>query len=139
MDQEKVLANGAKRESHRKALTAAEVLQRYVDEDLPAFCGVPLTDVNQAGTFGEHPLEVAAVRGEVDEVVALLEGGADVNAAGEHGNTALLEAVGQGHLPVAKILLKFGARRDIRNDFGQTALDIARLGKRTEFVSLLEA
>ncbi len=48
-------------ELHR--LTAAEVLQRFKDEDLPAFVEMALTDVNQVGNFGERPLDVAAVRG----------------------------------------------------------------------------
>lgn len=48
-----------------------------------------MTDVNQVGPFGERPLDVAAVRGNLKEIYALLDGGADVNAPGEHGYTAL--------------------------------------------------
>jgi len=43
----------ARREKSRGCLSAAEVLSRYKDEDLPAFAGIELTDVNQIGLFGE--------------------------------------------------------------------------------------
>jgi uncharacterized protein len=118
-------------------LTAAQVLQRY--EDLPAFCGIKLTGVNQPGRFGERPLDVAAVRGNLDEIRTLLDTGADINARAEHGNTALHEATGQGHIEVVKLLLEFGARTDFRNEFGQTALDIASLRDRKDITALLRA
>jgi len=104
------------------SVTAAEVLQRYMDEDLPAFCDMHLTDANQVGLFGERPLDVAAGRGNLEEICALIEGGADVNAPGEHGNTALQEAVFQDHLPAVKLLHESGARVDIRNKFGERRL-----------------
>ena len=107
-------------------LTAREVLKRYEDEQLPAFAGMTLNDPNQRGVFGEHPLEVASVRGSLEEMLALIEGGADVNASGELGNTALHEAASQGQKEAVKLLLERGARRDVKNDFGQTALDVAK-------------
>ena len=126
-----------RREKHRGRLFAAEVLRRYKDDDLPAFGGMELTDVNQVGLSGERPLDVAAVRGDLEEIYALLDGGADINAPGELGNTALHEAVSQGHIDVVHILLEFGARTDIRNEFGDTAADIASLRKRDEILALL--
>src|SRR5262245_46696664 len=107
------------------ALTAADVLKRYVAEELPAFAAVRLEHVNVRGIFGEYPLDVAACRGIVEEVVALLDGGAAINARGERGNTALHEATGQGHLPVVKLLLERGASPELRNEDGRTPADIA--------------
>ncbi len=69
--------------SNSRRLTAAEVLHRYKDEDLPAFCGISLQDVNQVGNFGERPLHVASVRGNIGEIAALIDAGAEVNAPGE--------------------------------------------------------
>ncbi|HST78306.1 MAG TPA: ankyrin repeat domain-containing protein [Verrucomicrobiae bacterium] len=119
-------------------MTAAEVLKPYKDEDLPAFCDVDLTDVNQVGLFGERPLDIAAVRGSIEELTALLDAGAEVNAPGECGNTPLHEAVSQGHFAVAKLLLKFGATTEMRNQFGQTPLDIARMHNRGDLAALLD-
>jgi uncharacterized protein len=102
-------------------VTAAEVLKRYKDEELPAFSGIDLTDVNQVGLFGERPLDVASV-----------------NATGELGNTALHEAVGQGRVSAVKLLLQFGARRGVRNDAGQTPLDVAHSAAHGELLSLLQ-
>jgi ankyrin repeat protein len=123
--------------SHRH-LTAAEVLQRYKDEDLPAFVEITLEDVNQVGNFGERPLHVASVRGNMDEVAALIHAGADVNAPGDLSNTPLHEAIGQGHVGVIKFLLDHGATPSAKNEFGQTPLDIARLNERYDIVKLLQ-
>lgn len=108
-----------------KPLTAAEVLRRYKDDDLPAFVEVDLKDVNQVGNFGDRPIHIAAVRGNTDEIQALISAGADVNALGDLGNTALHEAVSQGHADAIRLLLANGASRDARNEFGQTPFDIA--------------
>lgn len=118
-------------------LTASEVLQRYKDECLPAFGGITLIDVNQVGTFGERPLDVAALRGNIEEVQALLQGGANVNAQNEMGNTALHEAVLAGNQDIISLLLQFGARIDLQNEFGDTAPDIAQKSNREDLVALL--
>jgi len=62
------------------------------------FLELPLDDVNQRGNFGDYPIHVTAMRGDVDELRALIEAGADVNAAGELGHTPLHQAVAQGHI-----------------------------------------
>ena len=51
-------------ENSSNRLSAAEVLRRYNKEELPAFCEIALTDVNQAGNFGERPLHVALRAGK---------------------------------------------------------------------------
>ena len=120
-------------------LTAAEVLSRYKDEDLPAFSQILLQDVNQVGNFGERPLHVASVRGNIDEITALIEGGADVNAPGELSNTPLHEAVGQGHLEAIKALLAHGALVDKKNELGQSPIDTAILADRKNVLMLLRS
>jgi uncharacterized protein len=119
----------------KKDINAAEVLRRY--QDLPAFSGIELTDVNQVGLFGERPLDIAAVRGDLREISALLEGGADLNSAGEHGNTALHEAVSQGHLAAVKLFVDAGADISIKNEFGQTPFDIAHSRNQHDLLSVL--
>jgi uncharacterized protein len=121
-----------------KNLTAADVLRRYKDEELPAFVGIPLENVNQVGNFGDRPLHVASVRGNMEEIVALVAAGADVNAPGDLSNTPLHEAVSQEHLHAIKFLLDNGASQNIKNEFGQTPLDIARQKGRSDIAELLE-
>jgi ankyrin repeat protein len=119
-------------------LQAADVLRRYKEEELPAFVEIPLEDVNQVGNFGDRPLHVASIRGNMDEIAALVAGGADVNAPGDLGNTPLHEAVSQEHIPAIEFLLNNGAFPSIKNEFGQTPLDIAREKGRRNIIELLE-
>jgi uncharacterized protein len=120
-------------------LTAADVLKRYKDEDLPEFCELALDHVNQPGNFGNLPIHVASIRGNVEELEALIAGGADVNATGELGNTPLHEAVGQGNTPAVEMLLNAGARPDSQNGDGKTPRQIAVLLGRSDIVTLLES
>jgi uncharacterized protein len=137
MEQKPLIGDGHDRRlKYRGRLSAKEVLQRY--KDLPAFVEIDLIDVNQVGRFEERPLDVAAVRGNLEELYALLDAGADVNGIGELGNTALHEAVGQEQFDVVKVLLEFGARTDIHNEFGDTPLDIAVRHGRQDIIDLLK-
>jgi ankyrin repeat protein len=121
-----------------RGLSAADVLRRYKDEELPAFCEISLDDVNQVGNFGERPLHVASARGNMEEIAPLIDAGADVNAPGELGNTPLHEAVTQGHIEAIEYLLSHGASPDKMNEFGETPVDIARLANRNDLVGLLQ-
>jgi len=120
----------------KKALTAADVLRSYA-EDTGRF-RVPLKDVNQPDVFGDYPIHIAAIREALDEMIALIAGGADVNALGEDGYTALHWAAGEGNVEAVKLLLEHGARTDIRDDlFGRTPVEHAKLHGHEAVVSLL--
>ncbi|MCE0825325.1 ankyrin repeat domain-containing protein [Buttiauxella ferragutiae] len=121
-----------------KKLTAHDVLSRYMEEDLPEFCGMELKSVNQSGNFGDAPLHVACTRGNKYEVQALIDAGADINAPGELGNTPLHAATGQNHISVVKILLKSGASKSKVNNLNQTPLDKAKMNENKILVALLE-
>lgn len=116
-----------------------DVLNRYQTDDLPEFDGILLVDLNQVGHFGNRPLHVACARSALEEVVALVSGGAEINSKGEHGNTPLHEAVGQNATDVVNYLLQVGADVTIRNDFQQTPLDIASLMKRESLISMIHS
>jgi|SRR5215831_15340544 len=107
-------------------LSAQDVLMRYKDEELPEFCELDLNNVNQEGNFGNRPIHVAAVRGNLDEIEALANGGADVNAKGERGNSALHEAAYQGHHSAVELLLRLGANPQVENEDQDTPADVAR-------------
>jgi ankyrin repeat protein len=120
-------------------MRAKDVLKRYVDEILPEFVRIELTDVNQQGNFGNFPLKVAATRGDIEEIDALVVGGAIVNAKGEGGYTALHHAAAQGRrLAAVKRLLEAGASPHLVNDEGRTPRDVAKLLENIAIVSVFD-
>jgi ankyrin repeat protein len=119
-------------------LTAAEVLRRYKDEELPEFVELKLEDVNQRGNFGDRPIHVASIQGNVADVIALIEGGADVDLLGQLNFSALEYAATFGHLDIIGALLEHGASKSNRNDFGKSALDIAKANGFDEIAGLLD-
>ena len=119
-------------------LSAQDVLRRYVEEDLPDFFEIKLTQVNQRGISGDTPLCVASIRGNIDELEALMAGGADKNLAGEMGCTPLHYAASQGHLAIVRRLLEVGADFGIRNEFGDSVRDAAVRAGHSEVVAELD-
>jgi ankyrin repeat protein len=117
--------------------SAADVLRKYNNESLPDFCE-PLTDVNQAGTFGNRPIHLASYRGNLADVIALVEGGADVNVVGDVGSTPLHEATEQGHIDIVRFLLQQGALSNVQNELGRTLIDVAKDYGRNEIAALLQ-
>jgi ankyrin repeat protein len=118
--------------------TAEQVLQKYTDDRLPEFLARPVQDVNHVGITGDRPIHVACIRGSLDDLIALIEGGADVNAAGDLGCAPLHLAASRGLSALVKVLLVHGADVSAKNEFGQTPIDLARLRERDETAKVLE-
>ena len=117
------------------------VLQKFFAEiqDLPEFLGIPVVGVHTRGCWKSTPLHIAAVRGDVAVIAALIEAGADIDAHGEHGYSPLHEVVEQGHLEAVKLLLDRGASLTITNDDGQTAIQSAEILEEYEIERVLKA
>ena len=67
-------------------------------------------------------LREAARKGDLKEVIRLLNDGADINAQDQYGDTALMVASWKGHVEVVKALLDKGAEVNARDKFEYTAL-----------------
>ncbi|XP_075779999.1 ankyrin repeat domain-containing protein 6 isoform X5 [Pelodiscus sinensis] len=81
-------------------------------------------------------LLIAAYKGQVDNVVQLINKGAKV-AVTKHGRTPLHLAAYKGHLHVVQILLKAGCDLDIQDDGDQTALHRATVVGNTDVIATL--
>ncbi|XP_065256721.1 ankyrin repeat domain-containing protein 6 isoform X3 [Emys orbicularis] len=81
-------------------------------------------------------LLIAAYKGQVDNVVQLINKGAKV-AVTKHGRTPLHLAAYRGHLRVVQILLKAGCDLDIQDDGDQTALHRATVVGNTDVIATL--
>jgi ankyrin repeat protein len=103
------------------------------------YFGVELVDVNQRGHFGNTPLKVAVVRGDIGAVRTLLDAGADVGAALEDGFSPLHHAAAQGHAKVVVLLLERGADPKAVNDDGLTPVELAHLLGQQAAVNVLES
>ncbi|NWV53294.1 ANKR6 protein, partial [Daphoenositta chrysoptera] len=81
-------------------------------------------------------LLVAAYKGQVENVVQLINRGAKV-AVTKHGRTPLHLAAHKGHLQVVQVLLKAGCDLDIQDDGDQTALHRAAVVGNTDIIATL--
>ena len=89
-------------------------------EDIPEFECRHIDSVHARSRLGNTPLHIAAIWGDREAVITLLEAGADVNAVGEDGYTPLHEAIEQGHMGIATLLISQGALVDMKNNDGLT-------------------
>ncbi|XP_054052940.1 ankyrin repeat domain-containing protein 6 isoform X3 [Rissa tridactyla] len=81
-------------------------------------------------------LLIAAYKGQVENVVQLINKGAKV-AVTKHGRTPLHLAAHKGHLHVVQVLLKAGCDLDIQDDGDQTALHRAAVVGNTNVIATL--
>ncbi|XP_040284693.1 ankyrin repeat domain-containing protein 6 isoform X1 [Bufo bufo] len=81
-------------------------------------------------------LLVAAYKGQVDNVVQLINKGAKV-AVTKHGRTPLHLAANKGHLNVVQILLKAGCDLNVQDDGQQTALHRAAVVGHSDILAIL--
>ena len=96
-------------------------LKAYIDREHDAVLAVRDKDNHSA-------LNIAAYKGNIDGVRALIAAGADVNNADVNFHRPLHHAVlsSSPRADVVKALLAAGARRTEKDRFGKTALDYAR-------------
>jgi len=86
------------------------------------------------------PLMLAAARGEIDTLQALIAAGAQLDERGAAGRTALMAAAQAGQSGAVGILLDAGASADLEDRTGHTALLFAaRKGDEPSVQRLLEA
>lgn len=127
---------------------------------LDSLLASPQTDVNGANAQGETPLMIAAIRGSLPAVQALVKRGAavnrdgwtplhyacsgpdngvaafliaqgaNVNARSENGTTPLMMAARYGNSDVLPVLIKAGAEPRAANEQELTAADFAARGGR---------
>jgi len=70
---------------------------------------------NVKNDFGATPLHLAADKGYIENVEALVRGGADINAKDFEGSTPLHVAVSNDNVPLLLYLMRFGADASIRD------------------------
>jgi ankyrin repeat protein len=85
----------------------------------------------------ESPIFVAARENLLEILNELIDNGADVDAKRDDGMTPLMIAAWNGHVSIVEALLKAGADKYIEWKY-TTALDMAKRGKQSEVVRILE-
>jgi ankyrin repeat protein len=115
------------------------VLQRYKDEEIFEFLECALSSVNERGVDGNTPLHIACERENLDEVLALINGGADVNAIGDMWTQPLHIAAASGKLQIVKALMRAGANPMCWDHFRRTPLSLATANGHNEIIAILES
>jgi len=151
----------------RNALAIA--IKEDSDKAVKSLLAAPTLALNARSKSGETPLMLAAIKGRLDWVQAmvkrgaainqegwtplhyacsgpdngvaawLISQGAEINARSPNGSTPLMLAAGYGALDLTPVLLKAGADVSLRNQQGMTAADFARKADRERVLKQLEA
>ncbi|HKY03303.1 MAG TPA: ankyrin repeat domain-containing protein, partial [Blastocatellia bacterium] len=100
---------------------------------------VQIKDTNITGKWGYPIVTIAALYGQKDVVLALLDKGADVNAKTALGSTPLMSAAFDGGVDVAQLLIDRGADISVEDSRGDTALIAAALHGHKRIVQALVA
>lgn len=79
----------------------------------------------------------AVVRGDADDVAAMVLAGVDVDARDRHGQTALMLAAQRGHHGVLAVLVAAGASLNVTAKYGLSALMLAVVNLHGESAALL--
>jgi ankyrin repeat protein len=83
---------------------------------------------------GWTALHYAAANGHDDIVTLLIENYAYIDAESPNGTTPIMMAARGGHIMTVKLLLDEGADATLKNGAGMTAIDFARSGNHTDIV-----
>ena len=88
---------------------------------------------------GWTPLHYAATGGHVPVIEALLEAHAYIDAASPNGSTPLMMAAMYGNVASVQMLIDAGADLHLRNDQGLDALSFAQRGNRRDSEALIRS
>lgn len=86
---------------------------------------------------GWTPLIYAAFEGHTEIVRLLLQQDVDIDARAPNGMTALMAAARNGYAESVQLLMDEDADHEARTPQGQTAMDLAKAGKHTAVVEIL--
>lgn len=116
------------------------VVEEFLKEilSLPEFIGFSSIDIHTHGNWNSTPLHIAATRGDVAAIAALLDAGSDINSRGEHGYSPLHEAIEQGNIEAVRLLLLRGASVTIKNNDGHTPTQCASICREQAIKKLLQ-
>lgn len=114
-----------------------ELLKKYQKQ--VQFEDIELISFEQLGIDQDSPFHLACWRGDIDDVITMIESGVNLNHRGDLNDTPLHYAVRKQREAIIEILLKSGALKDLENDCGDTPLDIAKIDNNEKIIYLLSS
>ena len=118
-------------------ITLADVLRRIEAADLPDFIDRPVDSIATRSAFGDTPLHIAALWGELEMATVLLDAGADIDARGEDDYTPLHYAIEQEKPEVAELLIARGANLLARDRLGLDAYALCAMNRNATIQAML--
>lgn len=114
-------------------------LQAFFDEvaELPWFSAISPIGLHSRDPCGTTLLHVAAGRGDIAMMSALLDAGAEIQLPGEYGYIPLHDAAESGHLDAVRQLLARGACPSFTTGDGSTPSDLVDALNHPEISRLL--
>ncbi|MDC8785301.1 ankyrin repeat domain-containing protein [Roseateles koreensis] len=167
----RLLVNGVDPNGHdeRGRVALPTAIREDADKAFRSLLNDPRLNLAARNPSGETPLMLAAIKGRLDWVQALVKKGApvnqdgwtplhyacsgpdngvaqwlisqgaDINSRSPNGSTPLMLAAGYGALDLTPVLLKAGADASLRNTQGLSATDFARKADREGVLKQLSA
>ena len=117
-------------DTHEKLLEKYRVHEMFIDCYIRSF--------EDRGEDGETPLHLAALNGELDDLLLMLPTIANIDTPGGIGHTALHYAIMFGHASIVDVLLEHGASLSIQNEYGDRPFDLLRHNRADMLATILK-
>ncbi len=106
-------------------------------EDMVKYLVEDISDLNFRNNYGQTPLFLASIKGNINIVNTLIENGANVNMANPNGITPLIISSVHNHFHIVKLLLENGADPYLTDYLENDALHYAVIHNHTDIADLL--
>lgn len=112
------------------------LLDKYRAHEM--FVNFDIQDFEDRGDDAETPMHLAALNGELDDLLLMLPTISNIDSPGGIGHTPLHYAIMFGHAAIIDVLLNHGASLSAQNDYGDRPLDLVKMNRDEVLATILK-